>query len=263
MFERIARRHVRSTLVIVILLARAAAADPVAAEPKPAPTDQPAPRIDAPTTPTEPSALDERAAHDAAADRALGFGTAINLRPGSVDITLRSVLNHGGMLSAAIGVTRSVELSVQAIRIGTVGMGFGAGAKVALHRARTWALAVDGNITVGDNRYATASALISTCIDDCVALFTSSVGVASVDEHGVRLFDNPDAMSGPQLVGDASIVIGTSWLRPLIEVADFGMPLGFAGARFTSRHLAFDIGVGAAYHYDTQAGAVIALTVRP
>jgi hypothetical protein len=259
---RVAVPTAMRALLAIPLLAATASADPgprVALGEPPGAT--PPERADAVAIAAHvPTPLDDVAAHDAAADRAIGFGTAVLLRPGQVDVSGRSVLNHAGIASVAVGVTHDLELSVQGMRAGTYGVDFGVGAKVALARHATYSLALTGNLTAGERQFVSTTLAYSTCLVDCAALVTIAGGLAKSDDYSQGL------IQGTTPIADASIIMGRSWARPLVELAWFGDSLGYAGMRFGNRYVALDVGAGvidASESGDTSVGAVVGLSVRP
>ena len=222
-------------------------------------------------TPTGPTQLEQLARYDAAYDRAYAHGTAVTLRPGDFDISLRSVLKHGAMLSVAAGVTRNIELSAEGLKSSYLGEAVGAGIKIAVVRAPKWALAIDASVfaffahpefSAGGNierMYSTAARVTTCATSACDALFSAGLGVAvASDPFG----------TGPSIVPtlDSSIIFGKSWARPMFEIAYLGGWLGFGGFRFGGRHVGFDAGLGVIS--DNGPGgsattAVIGLSVRP
>jgi len=231
-----------------LVLAEAAHADNVVAvldgrPPGLTPAEEP--RLDARApAPADVDAIGVATDNDALSDRAYGRSTAIPLRSGAFDLSMRTAVEHGSMLSVAVGLGHGAELSADAGYGREVGRDVGIGLKLMFARHPKWAAAFDLSLhSVGlDNDEAvlvTADLKLTTCIVDCGAMLTFGIGVMrEADGNG---YDSPTV---PFL--ELSAVFGTGYVRPLLEGLSFaGMAnFGFAGFRLGGRHVGVDLGVG-------------------
>jgi len=107
-----------------------------------------------------------------------------------------------------------------------------------------------------------ASMRLTTCTGgDCNAMFTFGGGFGTVS-NGYS--DVTDTIT-PEL--DASFIIGTGYVRPLIELTVLSGYMGYLGLRFGGRYVAFDAGVGSMVTSDAFRSsdllAMFGLSVRP
>ena len=203
---------------------------------------------------------------DASSDRAFGRSTAIALRPGQFDFSLRTAVEQGSMLSIAAGLGHGVELSVDAGYARQLGSDYGAGIKLVLAEHATWAFAIDAGLhsmhIAGDSgAIFSADLKVTHCALDCGMLFTAGVGLAAAAVS--------DGEAPPLPFFELSMVFGTGPIRPLLEgltlagAANFG----FAGVRFGGRHVAIDAGLGLGGSLDSGGDAgkamMVGLAVRP
>ena len=120
------------------------------------------------------------AASDAMSDRAFGRSTAIGLLPGQFDISTRTVVEHGSMMSFAAGVSSLIELSGDFGYARTVGDTEGVAIKLTLLRRGTWAMAIDSGFRSTNTEGVRSTTLssdfrITTCPFDCNMLLTIAV----------------------------------------------------------------------------------------
>ncbi len=234
--------------------------------------DELPPSVHASTDVSGPALLDHVQAIDAANDRAFVLGTALVQPMGNVDMSLRSVVEHGAILGLAAGIGFGIELSVDSAWLGgtTHENVLGVGAKVRIVRRGTWAVSVDASVhkvstDAGDymystNYYMTGVKLTGCASPTCNALVTVGLGIAASKESLTTdgVFDT----IAPVVTG--SVVIGTGAFRPMLELAYADDAYGVIGARFGGRHVAFDCGVGfTSLGGNVGGGLMLGLAVRP
>jgi hypothetical protein len=215
---------------------------------------------------TDPAPLATIAAGDAMSDRAFGRSTAINLRPGQFDFSMRTAVEHGSMLSVAVGLTTGVELSADAGYARHVADDYGVGVKFSVLRRASFGLAIDVSVHSTSEEsvrssLASADFKVTTCALDCNMLFTAGVGFTTTTS------DN-GGQTMPTL--ELSMLFGRGVVRPLLEAlaidGDSGASLAFAGLRIGGKHLGVDLGVGLLGADITQQsafGMLVGVGVRP
>jgi hypothetical protein len=212
----------------------------------------------------DPAPLATIAANDAMSDRAFGRSTAINLRPGQFDFSMRTALEHGTMLSIAAGLTDGVEISADAGYGRHLGDDYGVGLKLSLLRRATYALAIDVSVHSTSEEservwLAAADFKVTTCALDCNMLFTAGLGFVT----------SPGDNSATVPTLELSMLFGSGVVRPMIEAFDItgdaGASLAFGGLRIGGKHVGVDLGAGVidlAYQ-NVSIGMVVGVGVRP
>jgi hypothetical protein len=240
-------------LVVICILAAAAHADP------PGMTT---------LAPVAPNDLDQLARSDAASDRGFAFDSGLVLGRGDVDVSLRSLLEHGSNLGLGVGLGGGVALSID----GTDGLGgryesLGGGVRVRIARgpryefslATGYHWASQGADTIDQpfsGGYLTVGGDLAIAVNDRL-LMSFGLGAARYTGDG-------DSTTG--FYGHADLVVGASWLRMLVEVGDVGSPFAVVGARLATAHVSVDLGVGASSDElvdSASAVVVFAVSVRP
>ena len=252
--------------VVVVVFAGAAGATPFgdfSGPPGEAPVrDQPA--YDPPVEPDQLAAL---AAGDATSDRAFGRSTAVGLLPGQRDISTRTAIEHGSMVSVAAGVSNMVELSADFGYARTVGDTEGTAIKLTLLRRATWAMAIDAGFRSTSYQSErttslTSSFRITVCPLDCNMLLTVGAGL-SITGGDLSNYNN----SAPQPIADLSMIFGKGLVRPLVEgmTIDGNTNVAFGGLRIGGRHVGVDIGAGviSLQYGSTDVGMMLGVGVRP
>jgi hypothetical protein len=213
----------------------------------------------------DPAPLARIAAGDAMSDRAFGRSTAINLRPGQFDFSMRTAVEHGSMLSVAAGLTDGIEVSADAGYARHLGDDYGVGFKFSLLRRASYALAIDASIHSTSeesvrNWLVSADFKVTTCALDCNMLFTAGLGFTTTTPDG-----NSDTLPTLEL----SMVFGTGVVRPMIEAleisGDAGASFAFGGLRIGGKHVGVDLGAGVLdlQYRDASVGMVVGVGVRP
>jgi hypothetical protein len=206
------------------------------------------------------------AASDAMSDRAFGRSTAVGLLPGQFDISTRTVVEHGSMVSFAAGVSRLIELSADFGYARTVGDTEGVAIKFTLLRRGTWAMAIDSGFRSTNTESVRSTTLssdfrITTCPFDCNMLLTIAVGLSLTGGD----VNNGDG--GPHPLADISMIFAKGLVRPLIEAMtlDGDTNMAFAGLRIGGRHVGVDIGAGVldVQYGSTNVGMMLGVGVRP
>jgi hypothetical protein len=221
-----------------------------------------APLVD--TQPADPTPLATIAAADAMSDRTLGRSTAINLRPGQFDFSMRTAVEHGSMLSIAAGLTDGIELSADAGYARHYGDDYGVGFKFSILRRATLALAIDASVhsTSEESERSwllSADFKVTTCALDCNMLLTAGVGLVTTPG------ENGDTMPTLEL----SMLFGRGVVRPMIEALAIdgnpGASFAFGGLRIGGKHVGVDLGAGVveASYNDAAVGMVVGIGVRP
>lgn len=236
-------------MLAVVLLSRMAVADP-----------------GAPVDPGDPATLHAIRDADAASDRGYGLSTAIALDRGQLDLSLRTAVEHGSMLSAAAGLGHGLELSF-AIGYGrTLGTDYTFGAKAQLVDDEDFAFALDLSVDVlqdGDDENATMWTV------DAKATRVTRYVVATGALGFMRISEMGEVPAVPFVEG--SLLLGAGPVRPLVEAFSFfGLyNLAFAGLRCGGTHVAFDLGAGVGGPLatdpsgDTGVVLMLGLGVRP
>ncbi|HEY1548703.1 MAG TPA: hypothetical protein VGG28_12830 [Kofleriaceae bacterium] len=194
------------------------------------------------------------------AERGLALGTALTVPAGDVELSGRSIFVAADA-DVAIGLGRGTELWVEGA-IGTAAdHSYALGLKQVIAHRHSWQLALEGAVrriteydsnpydpvgtlsfgpvTSGRADAFALSAIASACAADCRALFTGGVTAAimpGADESAALFYGWLDAS------------YGSGHVRGIFELAAFpvfeGHVVGTAGARFTWRHVAFEVGLG-------------------
>ena len=229
------------------------------------------PHVDRPVYTTEPvaSPLAQFAADDPTHDRAFGRSTAMSLRPGEFDFSMRTAVEHGTMLSVAAGLTDGLELSVDAGYARNVANDYGVGMKFSVLRRPTYALAVDVSMhstsEAGSDRVTIlfADFKATTCALECNMLVTAGAGIAATNS-------SYDGSTMPTL--ELSMIFGGGVVRPMLEgltvLGDAGASFAFGGVRIgIARHVGVDIGAGylgiSGFGSEGSFGMVVGVGVRP
>lgn len=242
-------------LVVLALLAV-----PALAAAQPGPDDPSPPGLTPPiaTPPPAPrSPLDQADLDDAAADRAYGTSTALVVPTGRMDLSVRGG-NGGVVFSAAAGLGSNIEISGQLGGAQDVVL-VGGDLKVALARTRTWGLAAEAGyhlIGAGDGGGGAFSfgGVFTYVADSAVLSFGGGVLGASG--------------GNAVLYGNASVLVGHSAIRPVLEGATLdGDLFGFAGVRVGNGHACLDVGVAGGGCSSSSDGVgplpLVGLTLRP
>ena len=225
---------------------------------------QQAPVVDTLQPVADPAPLAAIAAEDAMSDRAFGRSTAINLRPGQFDFSMRTAVEHGSMLSVAAGLADSVELSADAGYARHLGDDYGVGLKFSLLRHASYALAIDSSVrsTSEDSVRSwlvSADFKVTTCALDCNMLFTAGLGFITA----------PGENSNTMPTLELSMLFGRGVVRPMIEAleisGDAGASFAFGGLRIGGKHVGVDLGAGVLdlSYRDASVGMVVGVGVRP
>ncbi|HEY1549884.1 MAG TPA: hypothetical protein VGG28_18775, partial [Kofleriaceae bacterium] len=81
----------------------------------------------------------------------------------------------------------------------------------------------------------------------------------------VRYADSGDDDPSTSLYGHVDMLFGSRWARLLVEVGDIAAPFAIIGARFATRHVSADLGVGLTgdnVDDDSSAFAMFAVSAR-
>ncbi|MFT3700656.1 MAG: hypothetical protein QM831_46355 [Kofleriaceae bacterium] len=224
--------------------------------------DPAVPEVPNPIDKTDPAPVDTTLHamrdSDAASDRAFGRGTAIALDQGQFDFSIRTAADHGSMLSTAGGLGHGIELSFAAAYGRTLGTDYQIGAKIQLVDHEDFAFAIDTSINVMKEEGHDQTENIWT-IDAKITKVTRNV-VASAS---LGILKVPDSDVPPLPFVDGALILGSAPVRPMLEVFSFMgvFNMGFAGIRVGGKHVAFDLGVGAAGTSDSSSDGGVALMV--
>lgn len=214
----------------------------------------------------DPSPLATIAAGDAMSDRGFGISSAVGLLPAQFDLSMRTVVEHGSMVSVAVGLTHSVEISADAGYARRLADDYGLGVKFTLLRRASYALAIDislhsTSVESQRNTLAVGDFKITTCALDCNMLLTAGIGLTSA----ISDYDN---QTSPML--ELSTIFGRGVVRPLLEAlaitGDAGPSLAYGGVRIGGKHVGVDVGVGflsLGNGQDGSFGMLVGVGVRP
>jgi hypothetical protein len=228
-------------------------------------TPEEPPRVDRPVVvDPSPAPLTTLADADAMSDRAFGRSTALVLRSGQFDFSMRTAVEHGSMLSVAAGLGHNIELSSSAGYARRIGDDYSLGVKFGLTQHRTWSLAIStslSSLSLEGIRQSLLAAdlIVTTCAFDCNMMLTAGVGAAVVS----------DSQTGPVPFLELSMIFGTGYVRPLVEgmTLQGDANLAFAGFRVGGRHVGVDLGVGliggAQGGSENDVGMMVGVGVRP
>jgi hypothetical protein len=194
-----------------------------------------------------PGELDQLATSDAASTRGAVSDSGIVLGTGKVDVTLLTLATDGSQIGVAVGVGAGVELSVDALdALGGRYDSLGGNVRLQIARGPRHAISVAAGYHWGSNDFGDAAPFLGGYVtlggDLAYAVndrLLTSFGL------GVVHADGGDGMSGStSLYGHADLVFGRSWVRLLTEVGFLGAPDAVVGARFASRRVSADLGLG-------------------
>jgi hypothetical protein len=184
---------------------------------------------------------------DAASDRGFAFDTGVVLHTGQVELGFRTLFEKGTDLSLGVGVGGGVELSIDGIDgLGGRFEAFGGGVRVRVMRNRRSTLSVAAayhwaNTNLDDTEpfeggYLTVGGDLAVAVNNQL-LISFGLGV-------VRYADSGDSDPSTSFYGHVDMLFGGSWMRLLVEVGDIAAPFALVGARFATRHVSVDLGIG-------------------
>lgn len=196
-------------------------------------------------------ALDARIGRDAASGRAYFTETALTAPAGSVSIAVRMPTAPGAEAQVRYAITDWLEVGVGGIGIMAYELEGvpSVHAKVQLWRNRDTALAIGLShyAAPSDESITVPTIALSTCVDGprCGVLISATVNALVFGKHEYYGYD--DGGLDPLVAVGGSLVMGSTVqfvgeLNATTEGDDLYL-LGYGGARFNSRRVAFDAGV--------------------